>query len=214
MIAFLVGAITGLIISIPIGPINVAVISKGFKKGFREAFEIGLGAASMDFLYSAAAMLGFSAIVHKLTVNIIFQIIGFLLLLYLGLRDLTAKVESYRYENLTTRNGKFHSALLVGVFMYVSNPTLIAFWITFSGVVQSYESIIRNAGDGILFAIGVGIGTALWYYSLLKVIFWKRDSFKAETLTLLSKVSGIIMLAFSGYIGYELLVHFMRGGIR
>ncbi len=213
MIAFIIGLVTGVIISIPIGPINVAVISKGFKQGFRNAFAVGLGASAMDFFYCAAAMLGLSAIVHKLAVNIVLQVIGFVLLLYLGLRDVMTKVENYRYENLAPKNGKLHSAFLVGVFMYISNPTMVAFWITLCGIVQTSESIVKNVGDGILFAIGVGSGTAIWYYSLLKAIFWKRDSFRAETLMLLSKVSGIIMLAFSGYIGYELLVHFMKGGI-
>ncbi len=213
MIAFLIGMITGIVISIPIGPINVTVISRGFKQGFNNAFAVGLGASAMDFFYCGAAMLGLSPIVHKLEVNIIFQIIGFILLLYLGVRDLTTKVESFRYENIIPKNGRIRSAFLIGLFMYISNPTLVAFWITLSGIVQSSESIVRNAGDGILFALGVGIGTAIWYYSLLKAIFWKRSSFKAETLSLLSKVSGLIMLAFGSYIGYELLVHFIRRSI-
>ncbi len=214
MVAFLVGGLIGLVVSIPIGPINVTVISKGFKQGFKNAFAVGLGASAMDFLYSGASMLGLSAIVHKIEVNVIFQIIGFLLLLYLGIRDVTTKVESFRYENFVPKNGRFHSAFLVGVFMYISNPTLVAFWITLSGMIQSSGTIVNSLGDGMFFALGVGSGTALWYYSLLKAIFWKRDSFKAETLTVLSKISGYIMLAFSAYIGYELLIHFLRHGIK
>ncbi len=214
MVAFLVGGLIGLVVSIPIGPINVTVISKGFKQGFKNAFAVGLGASAMDFLYSGASMLGLSAIVHKIEVNVIFQIIGFLLLLYLGIRDVTTKIESFRYENFVPKNGRFHSAFLVGVFMYISNPTLVAFWITLSGMIQSSGTIVNSLGDGMLFALGVGSGTALWYYSLLKAIFWKRDSFKAETLTVLSKISGYIMLAFSAYIGYELLIHFLRHGIK
>jgi threonine/homoserine/homoserine lactone efflux protein len=213
MIAFLVGMITGIVISVPIGPINVAVISKGLKHGFGNAFAVGLGASAMDFSYCAAAMLGLSAVVHKLVVNITFQIIGFILLFYLGIRDINTKTESFRFENVVPKNGGHQAAFLVGVFMYISNPTLVAFWITLSGVIQASDLIIRNVGDGILFALGVGSGTASWYYSLLKAIFWKRRSFRAETLTLLSKVSGVIMLAFSGYIGYELLVHFLKRGI-
>ncbi|MCL4510670.1 MAG: LysE family transporter [Bacteroidetes bacterium] len=214
MVAFLAGGLIGLVVSIPIGPINVMVISKGFKQGFKNAFAVGLGASAMDFLYSGASMLGLSAIVHKIEVNVIFQIIGFLLLLYLGIRDVTTKVESFRYENFVPKNGRFHSAFLVGVFMYISNPTLVAFWITLSGMIQSSGTIVNSLGDGMFFALGVGSGTALWYYSLLKAIFWKRDSFKAETLTVLSKISGYIMLAFSAYIGYELLIHFLRHGIK
>ena len=214
MVALLIGILVGLVISIPIGPINVAVISKGFKHGFNNAFAVGLGASAMDFLYCGASMLGLSAIVHKIEVNVIFQVIGFFLLLYLGIRDVTTKIESFRYESYVPRNGRFHSAFLMGVFMYISNPTLVAFWITLSGMIQSSGIIIDSLGDGILFAIGVGSGTALWYYSLLKAIFWKRESFKAETLTLLSKISGYIMLAFSAYIGYELLIYFLRHGIK
>lgn len=213
MVAFLIGLIIGIVISIPIGPINVNVISRGLKQGFSNAFAVGLGASAMDFFYCGATMLGLSAIVHKIEVNVIFQAIGFLLLLYLGIRDITTKVESFHYENYLQQNGKFHSAFLVGVFMYVSNPTLVAFWITLSGIIQSTGTIINGFADVASFALGVGAGTALWYYSLLKAIFFKRDSFKAETLTLLSKVSGYIMLGFSAYIGYELLAGFLRHGI-
>ncbi|MCL5266983.1 MAG: LysE family transporter [Bacteroidetes bacterium] len=212
MVSLFVGLIVGMVISIPLGPINVTVISKGFKQGFRSAFGVGLGASAMDFLYCSATMLGLSAIVHRIEVNIIFQIIGFLLLAYLGIRDVTTKVESFQYENFVPRGGKFHSAFLVGVFMYVSNPTLVAFWIMLSGIIQS-SGMLANGIDGVaLFAFGVGSGTALWYYLLLKAISRKKGTFRAETLTVFSRISGYIMLSFCAYIGYELLVHFLQHG--
>jgi len=210
MLALITGLLIGIVISIPIGPINVAVVSKGFKHGFKNAFAVGLGASTMDFFYCGATMLGLSAAVHKIEVNVIFQIIGFFLLLYLGIKDVITKASTFRYDNVDVKNGRFHSAFLVGVFMYVSNPTLVAFWITLSGMIQTTNAIVNDIGDGALFAVGVGVGTALWYYSLLKAIFFKRKSFKAETLAVLSRISGFIMLAFSSYIGYELLVYFMR----
>ncbi len=212
MVSFIVGMFTGIVISIPIGPINVAVVSKGLKQGLRNALATGLGASWMDFLYCAAAMLGFSALVHRLEVTVAFQAIGFIVLIYLGTRDLLTRVDSFRYENVSPKNGKFHSAFLVGVFMYLSNPTLVAFWITLSGIIQSSSTIVRNVGDGLLFAVGVGFGSTLWYYLLLKAILWKRTSFKAETLALLSKVSGLIMLSFGFYVGYQLLAGFMKHG--
>jgi len=214
MVALITGLVIGVVISIPIGPINVAVVSKGIKQGFKNAFAVGLGASTMDFFYCGATMLGLSAAVHRIEVNIIFQVIGFFLLAYLGAKDVATKADAFRYENVVIKNGKFHSAFLVGVFMYVSNPTLVAFWITLSGMIQSTNTIVEGVGDGTLFAVGVGVGTALWYYSLLKAIFLKRKSFKAETLAILSRISGFIMLAFSSYIGYELLVHFLRHGIK
>ena len=214
MIALFVGIVIGIVISVPIGPINVTVISRGFKQGFSSAFAVGLGASAMDLFYCGASMLGLSAIVHKIEVNILSQAIGFVLLLYLGIRDVVTKVDTFKYENYEMKNGGFHGAFLVGVFMYISNPTLVAFWLTLSGMIQSSGVVVQDLGDGIMFAVGVGSGTALWYYSLLKAIFRKRDSFKAETLTLLSKISGFIMLGFGAYIGYELLIHFLRHGAK
>lgn len=213
MIAFLIGLIIGVVISIPIGPINVTVISRGLKQGFSSAFAVGLGSSTMDFLYCGATMLGLSAFVHKIEVNLIFQVIGFLLLIYLGVRDVNTKIEKFRYDRYIQQDGKFHSAFFVGVFMYVSNPMLVAFWITLSGIVQSTAGIVNGIAEEGLFALGVGLGTALWYYSLLKAIFLKRSSFKAETLTLLSKISGYILLGFGAYFGYELLANFLRFGI-
>ena len=213
MVALLIGLIIGIAISIPIGPINVNIISRGLKQGFSNAFAVGLGASVMDFIYCGAALLGLSAIVHKIEVNFVFQAFGFLLLIYLGIRDISTKADSFRYDSDLQQSGKVRGAFFVGVFMYVSNPALVAFWITLSGVVQSTGSIIDGITDGVLFTLGVGFGNVLWYYLLLKAIFWKRDSFKAETLTLLSKVSGYIMLGFSAYVGYELLTNFVMHGI-
>ncbi len=214
MLALLTGLLIGIVISIPIGPINVAVASRGFKHDFKNAFAVGLGASTMDFFYCGAAMLGLSAAVHRIEVNVIFQVVGFFLLLYLGVKDVTTKAETFRYDDVVLKNGGFHSAFLVGVFMYISNPTLVAFWITLSGMIQSAGVIVAGVGDNVLFAVGVGAGTTLWYYSLLKAIFIKRSSFKPKTLAILSRISGFIMLSFSAYIGYELLVHFLRRGFK
>jgi threonine/homoserine/homoserine lactone efflux protein len=213
--ALLTGVIIGIVISIPIGPINVTIISKGFKQGFKEAFAVGLGASTMDFFYCGATMLGLSAVVHKLEMNFVFQVIGFFLLAYLGIRDIVTKSDNFRYDKaINKNNGSFHSSYLVGVIMYISNPTLVAFWITLSGIIQATDGFINGIGDGILFAVGVGFGTTLWYYSLLRAIFLKRSSFKAETLTVLTRISGFIMLSFSAYIGYEMLVRFTSHGIK
>lgn len=213
MVSLFVGLIVGLVISVPFGPINVTVISRGFKQGFKGAYGVGLGASAMDFIYCGATMLGLSAIVHSIEVNVFFQFIGFLLLAYLGVRDVRTKVETFRYDGFDAKNGKFHSAFLVGVFMYVSNPTLVAFWLMLSGVIQSSGIIGDSIVAVALFALGVGAGTSLWYYLLLRAISWKKESFRAETLTVFSKISGYIMLSFSAYIGYEMVVHFFQHGV-
>ena len=48
ILAALTGLISGLLISIPVGPVNLTIINEGSRRGFRWAMFIGLGAISME----------------------------------------------------------------------------------------------------------------------------------------------------------------------
>src|SRR5438094_10545088 len=52
------GLLAGLIIAVPVGPVNVLVMSRTLRKGWRSGLTSGLGAATADFLYGCIA--GFS----------------------------------------------------------------------------------------------------------------------------------------------------------
>jgi threonine/homoserine/homoserine lactone efflux protein len=62
MIALFAGTLLGLIISIPVGPINLTVLTKGMRDGFKPAFWTGVGSATMEFIYCLLAMFGMSAL--------------------------------------------------------------------------------------------------------------------------------------------------------
>ena len=51
----------GLLISAPVGPVNILCIQRTLAKGFWAGFAIGLGAIGADFLISVAAALGITA---------------------------------------------------------------------------------------------------------------------------------------------------------
>ena len=57
-IAWLVGALSGFFVSIPVGPINLAIVNEGARKGFWWGFWIGLGAVVMEVVYCAVAFAG------------------------------------------------------------------------------------------------------------------------------------------------------------
>ena len=61
-IAWLVGALSGFFVSIPVGPINIAIVNEGARKGFWWGFWIGLGAVVMEVVYCAVAFAGFSGL--------------------------------------------------------------------------------------------------------------------------------------------------------
>lgn len=220
MIALFAGIVLGALISIPVGPINLTVLTKGMRDGFKPAFLIGIGAATMEALYCLLAMLGMGALVEHSLGNIIVQIFAFLILLTLGLKNLV--VHPKRIYNSETNkmdsendngnvNGKFnfikkyhiHSGFLIGVLLYALNPTFIIFWITVAGVVQS-TNLISNPLDNLFFALGVGFGVVLWFYFLLKFVH-NFIEFKTKLVARFHRISGVILLGFAVYIGFEIL---------
>lgn len=216
MVAFLVGIILGLVISIPVGPISLTALSKGMRDGFKPAFLMGIGTAFMETLYCLLAMFGMGALVEHSLGNIVVQVFSFSILLTLGLRNLIVYPKRiYSGENNITTNGNgngklnfikkyhIHSTFLVGAVLYALNPTFIIFWITIAGFVQS-TNLIGNSFDNFFFAFGVGSGIVLWFYLLLKFVH-NFIRFKTKLVARFHYISGVILLGFAVYIGIEIL---------
>ncbi len=51
LVAGLTGFLSGLLLSIPVGPINLTIMNEGARRGFRWAVLIGLGATAMEVIY-------------------------------------------------------------------------------------------------------------------------------------------------------------------
>src|SRR3954451_21449253 len=88
--AFFIGVVSGFLISIPVGPINLAIINEGAKRGFRWGVLIGFGAIAMDVIYCGLAFAGFSGMFTTHLLQATIQLLSFLALIYLGIRYLQA----------------------------------------------------------------------------------------------------------------------------
>ena len=80
----------GLGVAAPIGPVNVEIIRRGLRSGFREAFSLGMGAVTADAIYLALVCLGVSRIAEYPAVRTTLLALGVVMLETLGamaLRD-------------------------------------------------------------------------------------------------------------------------------
>ena len=51
LLAALTGFISGLLLCIPVGPVNLIIMNEGARRGFKWAMMIGLGATLMEVIY-------------------------------------------------------------------------------------------------------------------------------------------------------------------
>src|SRR5512137_2808835 len=91
VVAVLTGFISGLLLSIPVGPVNLTIVNEGARRGFLWAALIGLGATAMEVVYCSIAFTGFSSFFGNPVVKAAMELFSFVFMLVLGMKFLLAK---------------------------------------------------------------------------------------------------------------------------
>ena len=90
-LAAFTGFISGMILAIPVGPVNLTIMNEGARRGLKWALLISLGATTMEMLYCAAAFTGFSSIFGNRVVKASMELFSFIFMICIGLKFLLRK---------------------------------------------------------------------------------------------------------------------------
>ena len=187
------GALIGLAIAAPVGPIGVLCIRRTLADGRLTGFVSGLGAATADLCYGLIAVLGLTALADLLVgVSFWSRLIGGLFLCYLGVRTLLTRPA----EQPTSVNGRgLLGAYLSTLFLTLTSPaTIIAFTAIFAGL--GAGSVADSYLEGVLLASGVSVGSALWWFFLSSTTSMLRSRITPELLRWVNVIAGLIILGF------------------
>src|SRR4249919_3102046 len=91
LLAALTGFVSGLILSIPVGPVNLTIMNEGARRGFVWACLIGLGATTMEVIYCFIAFTGFASFFTRGYIKAAMELFSFVFMLFLGVKFLMAK---------------------------------------------------------------------------------------------------------------------------
>jgi len=205
MLAPVLGFFIGYLTAIPVGPINIAVMLKGLSNRTAQGLMIGAGSGLVDASYCGAAMLGISSVLRTSPrCEFIFRVATCALFFFFGLRSILATVAAPKLQEPGESNGLARHFFL-GVLLYLSNPSFIAFWITVSGIVQGLGVLERSVCNHLLFALGTGVGTTAWFFTLLELVKKQKMKCDKRVLYAISRAFGIILLIISCWMGYNLI---------
>lgn len=190
---FVRGALIGLAIAAPVGPIGVLCIRRTLADGRLTGFISGLGAATADLFYGLIAVLGLTALADLLVgVSFWSRIIGGLFLCYLGLRTMLTRPAERPVE--PNRRGLM-AAYLSTLFLTLTSPaTIIAFTAIFAGL--GAGSVADSYLEGVVLASGVSAGSALWWLFLSSTTGMLRSRITPELLRWVNVIAGLIILGF------------------
>jgi threonine/homoserine/homoserine lactone efflux protein len=219
LLAALTGFISGLVVCIPVGPINLTIIHEGARRGFRWALLIGLGATVMEVIYCAIAFTGFASFFQKGLVKAAMEVTSFVFLLFLGIKFVLAKNVaatthlSAAADKLEERiEGRLHphSAFMIGFVRVMANPAVLLFWIILAANFISREWVEPTGPTRFICVSGVAAGAGVWFTCLSYVVSLRHKKVSERTLLRLEHFSGIALLVLALIHGVNIIWQLAR----
>ncbi len=196
----LLGLMIGFAAAVPLGPVNVFVVSQTLKHDYVHGLMAGLTTAAMDALYCLVALVGFFHFHFNLA-----PYAGWIkgaatiLLIGLGVRLIRQAAKTDQPVLQEKRTIKPSRPVLGVILLYLSNPTIYAFWIAVAGTVTAHRLVAPTGWPPIGFAIACGVGAVLWYLLLVRYVAKNQNRIKPAMFRKLLIIMGIALIGFGLY---------------
>lgn len=191
LILFLKGALLGLIITAPPGPIGTLCINRTLERGFWAGAALGLGTAMGDASYALVAVGGLAMFAQALaSIAVPLAVCGGILLIWLGYRSLyagpIAAAEIGAGDLLRTTLSTF--------FLTISNPaTILSFGALFAAFGLAHENSISSA---VLIVGGAFIGSIAWWLFLSSMVRLARERLSDDFAATVGRLSAYLLIGF------------------
>lgn len=204
LLFFFTGIGIGIVVSAPVGPVNLMAIQRAFRHGFAYGLAAGLGAVLADALFATMAAFGITAIAQALAGHrLAIQAVGGLLLI--GFGWMTVRT----HPHLDTSGGgrtEIGTGLLPGMLaafaMTVTNPGAVLGFVAIFGALGSLTPEPGNYVGAATLVAGVAAGALGWWAGVAAVVTLLRERMNDRWLDRINLgagslllVSGVVILA-------------------
>ncbi|WP_409253920.1 LysE family transporter [Bacillus sp. SCS-153A] len=191
----------GLTLAAPIGPVNSARLDKGIKNGFWHAWVVGAGSMMADAILMLLVYIGMVQFLDIPAVQVFLWLFGGFVLIYSGIESMVS-IKSFSIETARKRDS-LGKCFLTGFIMSISSPLSILFWLGIYGSVLAKTASENGTGDLLIYSSMIFLGLTLWDIFVAMLTTSLRRYFNSHILLIISILSGISLIGFGVYFGYQ-----------
>jgi threonine/homoserine/homoserine lactone efflux protein len=204
-----VGLIIGILISTPLGPVNLLCLQRAVERGFWGGLAAGLGTLLGDGLIALCAALGVNAISgavrhHRFAI----QLVGGLVLVILGLRlFFTAPrlVSDSPHKDENASLADFVWDIPKTFFLTITNPGAVLGLFAIFGGIGSYVELSSYIDVFTMVAAVMG-GALIWWISASNFIGVIRHRLDLVALRLINRIAGLSLVGFGALLLSEVAI--------
>lgn len=186
------GLLAGLIITAPVGPVNVLCVQRTIAKGWRSGLFSGLGSAVADTLYAAIAGFSISFVIQFLLREVFWiRFFGGILLILLGVWYYFRPPQPIDRQKQGGTDGADSASTFL---LTLTNPTTV---LSFLAVLAALGlSSSRPWYLTLLMVLGIFCGAMLWWVILTGIANRLRDRFTDRAMVWMNRIGGLAIGAF------------------
>jgi len=194
----ILGFAIGFLAAIPIGPLNVAVMTEALRGRDRPPYALVLGGSIPDFAYASTILLGFAGILTRF-----FEIdavrIGFggAVAAY-GTHVAWRGAAPLEDDDVGTRRAaRAGGAFWVGFLISAFNPGLVLSWVVLAGALHGAGVVGTGTVENLAFAAGAWGGMVSWLGLLLYSVARFRSRVPLRGLRILIRGFGLVLIGLA-----------------
>jgi threonine/homoserine/homoserine lactone efflux protein len=186
------GALAGLAISAPVGPVNVLCISRTITKGRAAGLISGFGAAAADTIYGAIAGFSISFIISWLIEKLFWlRLVGGALLIFIGIIYWFKKPKSLKESS---GDAPAHSDFVTTFLLTLTNPTTVLSFLAVLATLGLGEH--RPARLSLFLVLGIFAGSLAWWAVLALISGYFRDRFTDRAVVWMNRIASFAISGF------------------
>lgn len=209
------GVVIGLIVALPIGPVNLICIRRTLALGPMNGFVSGLGAALGDGVFAVITGFGFTAVVqwiHGLSGSL--ELTGGVLLVIFGVSTyFSDPLHGRGVEQVASRQVGAPSLLRAFASTFaltITNPATLFGFATLFAALGGISGTSASFGDAAFVVIGVVGGSTLWWFTLTTIVGFFHARIDAGVMKIINHGSGILVALFGlGVLGHLLFARWL-----